>query len=285
MSDYKNSKWANEIIKLQNDDGSWGYFHTLSVSGKTPVTTEQALRRLSNLGYSIIDEPIQKCVSYMKDCLLGKKQLPDRREKLHNWDIFTNLMLSTWIRKFTGDCDSANKTADIWAGIISSAFADGVYNHERYAAAYQSAFRIKPKGGRLVDFVNFYLVSLISDCLDEETESVVFSYILNHDSGIYYVYGSRLSVLPEAFESKKASQYLGAIELLAQYKKSQGKLSFVIEWLNANKNENGKWDMGNMVNDKIYFPLSDSWRQKSAREVDCTYRIEKLMCGIMKQIT
>jgi len=78
MSDYKNSKWASEILNLQNEDGLWGYFHTLSEPSKTPITTEQALRRLFILGYSIIDEPIQKCVSYMNDCLLGKKQMPDR---------------------------------------------------------------------------------------------------------------------------------------------------------------------------------------------------------------
>jgi len=277
MSDYKNSKWASEILSLQKEDGSWGNFHTLSEPGKYPITTEQALRRLLVLGYSIEDEPIQNCVSYLHDCLLGKKQIPDRREKLHDWDIFTNLMLSTWIRKFTKDCDSANKTADIWANIISSAFVDGVYNHEKYITAYQSAFRIKPKGGRFIDFVSFYQISLISDCLDERIEPAVFDYILNHNSGIYYIYDSRLSVLPEAFQSKKASRYLGAIELLANYKKSKGKLSFVIEWLNANKNENGKWDMGSTVNDKVYFPLSDNWRQKSTREADCTYRIEKLI--------
>ena len=43
---------------------------------------------------------------------------------------------------------------------------------------------------------------------------------------------------------KKASRYLAAIELLVNYKKSKGKLSFVVDWLNENRNENGKWDMG-----------------------------------------
>jgi hypothetical protein len=280
MSDYKNSKWASEILNLQREDGSWGYFHTLSEPGKTPITTEQALRRLYILGYSIADEPIQKSVAYMNDCLLGKKQIPDRREKLHNWDIFTQLMLSTWIRKFTKDCDPANKIADIWANIISLAFADGGYNHDKYVAAYEEAFGIKPRGGRLMDFVNFYQVSLVSDCLDEPIESLVFDYILNHDTGIYYIYESRLSDLPEAFESKKASRYLAAIELLVNYKKSKGRLSFVVDWLNENRNENGKWDMGSTVKDKVYFPLSDNWRKRTSREADCTYRIEKLLWHI-----
>ncbi len=30
MSDYKDSRWASEIIGLQKDDGSWGFFHSLS---------------------------------------------------------------------------------------------------------------------------------------------------------------------------------------------------------------------------------------------------------------
>ncbi len=70
---YKNSKWAKEILCLQYDEGMWGYFHTLSEPRKHPVTTEQALRRLQILGYTIDDEPIQKAVEYMNDCLIGYK--------------------------------------------------------------------------------------------------------------------------------------------------------------------------------------------------------------------
>ena len=47
---YKDSKWAKEIISLQDKDGLWGYFHTLSVPKKQPITSEQALRRLQILG-------------------------------------------------------------------------------------------------------------------------------------------------------------------------------------------------------------------------------------------
>ena len=49
--DYKKGKWAGKITALQHDDGSWGYFHSLSnPTPKQPMTTEQALRRLMNLG-------------------------------------------------------------------------------------------------------------------------------------------------------------------------------------------------------------------------------------------
>jgi|GEM_PF-3001428 len=59
MSDYKSGKWAAKIIELQKDDGSWGYFHALTMpaSGKV-IATEQAINRLSRLGFTKDDDPI-----------------------------------------------------------------------------------------------------------------------------------------------------------------------------------------------------------------------------------
>ncbi len=279
---YKDSIWAKEIIAMQNRDGSWGYFHTLSEPNKSPITTEQALRRLQILGYTIDDEPIQKAVSYMSDCLAGKKQTPDRREKLHDWDIFTNLMLSTWIRRFTSEIDKANLVAEIWANIVTHAFLKGEYLHAEYMNAYESAFKMIPRGGRLIDFVSFYQVSLLANQLEASIESKVFDYILNKEDGIYYIYGRCLSVLPDIFVSKQASRYLGAIELLSLYQRNISKLKFVTDWLRSNQNQLGCWDMGGGSKDHIYFPLSDTWRRKNNREVDSTYRIKNLLFTLDK---
>ena len=131
---YKETKWAKEIISFQNKDGAWGYFHSLSEPKKHPMTTEQALRRLLFLGYTIDDVVIQRAVEYMSDCLQDKNQIPDRREKLHDWDIFTKMMLSTWIRKFTKQNNQANEVAELWAKIITEAFAGRIYNHSKYVS-------------------------------------------------------------------------------------------------------------------------------------------------------
>lgn len=275
---YKESRWAEKIINLQKQDGSWGYFHTLSEPGKNPVTTEQALRRLEILGFSINDECIQKAVMYMHDCLTGEKALPDRREKLHDWDIFTQLMLAAWIRRFTENDDKANHIADIWTLIISSAFKSGKYSQEDYLTAYRNVFSQEARGGRLVDFVSFYQVSLISDRLDLNTEGLVFDYIMKHSSGVYYIgYNRQACSLPNEFCSKNASRFLATIELMSLYKHNLKKLQFVLDWLHSNRNQEGKWDMGSSSKDFIHFPLSNSWRNKQARIDDCTYRIEKLI--------
>lgn len=277
---HKDGKWAKQIIALQDEDGKWGCFHSLSQFYNAPITTEQALRRLECLGYTIKDECIQKAVSYMDDCLIGKNTIPDRREKVHDWDIFTSMILSTWIRRFTDDNPHANKVAGQWGDVISAAFSDGTFDYDEYVLAYHEILGLKPKGGRLIDFVNFYPISLLNDCLDKRTQEAVMDYVLDRDNGIYYIYDKKISVLPQYFESREASRYLAAIELLARYEHTRYKLYFVIDWLNDNKNENGKWDMGKSVNDKMYFPLSDDWRKKEMREADCTERILNLITAI-----
>lgn len=280
MKDYKTSKWAERIISLQKPDGSWGYFHTLSSSAsRHGITTEQALRRLQILGYTLDDPPVRKAVEYLHACLEGKMHIPDRREKLHDWDIFTALMFSTWIRRFTSEDTLANTTAGKWAEVIGLAFAGGTYDHDSYTSVYKRVFGIAPKGGRIVDFVTFYQVSVLAGLLDKDVESAMFDYILEHDPGIYYIYEGCLSLLPERFDSKQAGRYLAAIELLTGYKSPEcrEKLRFVREWLEQNKGPVGMWDMGPAVKDGVNFPLSDSWRSAESRKQDCTYRIDKLL--------
>lgn len=279
---YKNSKWAHEILALQKADGSWGCFHTACGASNSSFTTEQALRRLKILGYTIDDAPIQKAVEYMLTCMKGHKAIPDRREKTHNWNIFTEMMLATWIREFTLSEEIASRVAMQWAEILSEAFLSGKYSHDAYRMAYSKRFAEKPRGARFVDFVSFYPVSLLSSSLEPKTERALLDYILNHPAGIYYIYNEPVGIkgiksAPAIFESKQASHYLAAIELLTRYRNSLDKLQFVVPWLKNNLNEHGKWDLGASANDKVYFPLSDDWRKVETRESDCTYRVQRLL--------
>lgn len=272
---HKEGKWAKQIIMQQDDEGKWGCFHSLSQFYDASISTEQALRRLETLGFTMDDSCIHKAVDYMSDCLVGRKAIPDRREKVSDWDVFSRLILATWIRRFTDSNVLANQVAGQWGSVITEAFSDGEFNEHRYISAYRDV--LKPKYGRINDFSMFYPVSLLRGCLDSSTEIAMVRYLLNREQGIYYIYDRKLSVLPENFQSREASRYLGAIELLAGFPMTKDQLGFVVDWLLSNRNENGKWDMGQSVNDKMYFPLSDDWRRVAVREADCTERIEKLL--------
>jgi hypothetical protein len=244
------------------------------------MTTEQALRRLEILGFTIADKPIKKAVKYMNDCLIGKNRIPDREEKTHNWNVFTGLILSTWIRIFTNKNEPANNIAGKWCEIINNSFKKD-YDHSVYVSKYENIFRIKmnPKAGRLVDFVNFYPISLLTNTLDKNIEPKYFKYILEHECGMYYVYDKKILNTPKSFKSKIANNYLRVIELLSKYDNPECKkqLKFIVKWLNENMTTEGVWDMGKESKDGINFPLSDSWRREEDRIKDCTYRINKLL--------
>lgn len=277
---YKEGKWASQIIALQEEDGKWGWFHSLSQFYNSPITTEQALRRLQILGFTIEDECIQKAVQYMNDCLIGKKMIPDRREKVHDWDVFTSLILSTWIRRFIRGNREADSVAGKWAEVITRGFQTGCYNREEYISAYQKV--LKPCGGRILEPYSFYQVSIVSDCLDSRIEETYLDYLINRETGIYYIYGSRISCPPPDLRSRNASSYLGAIELLADYKHAGAHLGFAADWLLDNRKENGMWDMGAAAKDNLYFPLSDNWRSEKTREFDCTKRVNELVSRLMR---
>lgn len=272
---HKGGKWTRQLIALQHEDGKWGTFHSMSQFYDAPITTEQALRRLEYLGFTEEDACIQKALAYMDDCLAGRNAIPDHREKIHDWDVFTALILSTWIRRYTGCNPRANVVARQWAEVVTAAFASGAYDHTAYEAAYRSI--LKPWGGRLVALSNFYPVSIVSGCLDPRTEIAFVSWLLRQEHGIYYIYDGLLSSPPAVFESREASRYLSAIELLARFEHTRPLLRFVVDWLDGCRNGRGLWDMGQAVNDKLCFPLSDSWRKAETREADCTYRISKLI--------
>ena len=272
---HKDGKWARQLIDLQRPDGSWGRFHSMATYGDSPVTTEQALRRLRILGFTMEDDCIRRAVDYMNDCLCGRNTIPDPREKLHNWDIFTALMLSARIREFTPNNPNANAVAQQWATVVSYALDAGNYDHARYLEAYRETFGLPPRGGRLVDFTSFYQLSLLRGMLGARKENALVKYVLEKPDGMYYIYDKPLNQPPD-FASLAASRYLGAIEVLAEYRHAREQLSFVSQWLEENCDADG-WDMGRNAKDGVYFPLSDDWRTTQHRIADCTERIGVLL--------
>jgi hypothetical protein len=276
---HKDGKFAQDIINLQNDDGTWGNaFHSLSQSNKRyQLTTEQALRRLKVLGFTINDAPIRKAVDCMTSCLQGERKIDNYWEKTHNWELFTQLMLSTWVRIFEPDNELALKFSKRWSNIIVKAFEHGTYNDEAYLDAYTCEFSSKPKGTRELDFSDFYHIHLLQGVLTERTEDDLLNYIIAKSNGIFYIYNKPIDKLPNDFASKETSWYLSAIEILSGYKLAKEKLRFVVEWLENNKDENNQWDLGTKANDNVYFPLSDSWKKEEYRKADCTERITSII--------
>lgn len=276
--EHKEGKWATQILEARHEDGMWGNFHTLSsqVKGR-PITTEQAIRRLYRLGYTIEDEVIKIVVDRMVLCIRDQKKIDNYYEKTHDWHLFEKLMLSAWIRIFDSQNPYALEVARGWADIVEKAFASGTYCREDDIKAFTEQQVRRPRSGFETGFGMFYHAVLLQGVLTTKTEHMFLDYYLSKPDGMYYIYDKPLNQVPGEFVSRGASCYLAAMEVLAGYEAANEKLSFVVEWLNDNKDENGQWDFGAKANDGVYFPLADSWRKAEDRKRDCTERVNRFL--------
>lgn len=275
------SKWVNDIIQLQWEDGSWGQFHSMSQFSQSPITTEQALRRLLILGLDKHDEVIRKALIYMEKYLVGESELRDRKEKKHDWDMLTRLFVATWILKIDPSNYLAKGIAKDWAKIITHAFSGDEYNHNAYKEAYYEVHK-SPKEKYMWGFENFYLVSILIGMLSSDIESKFLDYVINSKNGIYYIHNRCPKELPSSFCLKIASSYINTHELLSSYTCAKLKLQYFTDWVTNNISEDGFWDMGQLVRDKIQFPLSNSWREPINRKIDCTVRIQRILSKLNK---
>ena len=76
----------------------------------------------------------------MQASLNGERKIDNYWEKTHDWELFTKLILSTWIKKFDPKNEVALDFAKRWASVIEETFSDGAYNAEAYQNAYYTAF-------------------------------------------------------------------------------------------------------------------------------------------------
>lgn len=278
-SNHTRGKHAQEILAAQHPDGTWGeMFHSFAQpNGKSPLTTEQALRRLKVLGFTIEDEPIRRIVDCMVTCLKGERTIDNYRESGYDWDLFSRMMLSAWVRVFDPENEAALEHAKQWGKVIEAAFVDGSFNPKAYSEAFSTEFAKDHTPTKEIGFTIFYPMNLLQGVLTEKTERNMLDYVLTSQGGIYYIYAKSLKQLPTEFASRETSCYLAAIEILAGYKTAKEKLGFVVKWLEVKRDENGQWDLGAKAKDNVYFPLSDSWRKAEDRRADCTERIERLL--------
>ena len=278
--DRQGGKWAKQIIGLQHEDGSWGYYHSLSQPTKAqPMTTEQALRRLRVLGFTAEDEPVHRALQYTEKCFSSELSVPDRAEKQPDWPLFLRTMFAANIRLFVPEHELAAEAAGQWAEVVERAFMGGAFDQGLYDKAYMEVLRSKGnKVHYFKSFVNFYPIVLLSGTLSPETERRMLDYVLKYQGGIYYIgYNRSISKVPFEFASLEASRFIAMLELLSRYDTAREKLGFAVDWINDNKDEDGQWDMGAKANDGVYFPVSDSWKKAEDRKADCTNRIKALL--------
>lgn len=282
MADHRQGCWARELLALQRDDGTWPNwcFHSLAQPGNAPIATEQALRRLAALGFTIADEPIRRIVGTMAACLRGERKIDTYWEQGVDWAMFEPTMLAAWIRRFDPYQEDALAFARRWARVAEAAFCSGRLDDNAYRAAYEAEFRRRDRHPQPLGFMPFYHALLLPGTLTPDTERAMVRHILKRPDGMYYVYPRPLCHPPAEFASKATSLWLAALETLTAFPAARTELSFAGVWLRMSADPDGTWDMGAKAADRVCFPFSDSWRSPAVRRSDCTERIRTFLTHI-----
>ena len=276
MTDHRSGKWAANILASQQEDGTWGsVFHSMGQPNGNPLTTEQALRRLHALGFTITDEPIRRCVDTLSTCLRGERKIDAYWEKGLDWAMFEPLMLAAWIRRFDPAQPDALAFARRWAKVVEAAFAGGTLDESAWNATYEAEFHRKELHPNPLGLWALYHGMLLPDVLTPPTEQAFIRHILH--SGMYYIHPAPLTHPPAEIATKQASYWLAALEVLADYSCAREELAFAAAWLYLTADADVQWDFGSKASDKLYFPLSDSWRSAAIRKADCTARVRRFL--------
>ena len=274
--DFRQGKWAAAILSAQQPDGTWpGGFHGLASPGKAPLTTEQALRRLHALGFTIQDEPVRRCVDVMAACLRGERKIDAYWETGIDWAMFEPLMLAAWIRRFDPQQPDALAFGRRWARVAEAGFHSGEYDSAAWNNAYEAEFRRAARHPRSLGFSALYHTMLLPGLLSPSAERALVRHVLH--TGMYYVHERPLTPPPAVFQSRETTRWLAALSLLTDYPAAREELTFARVWLHLNARADGTWDMGTAAADRVYLPLSDSWRSEAARIADSTAVIRRIL--------
>ena len=260
-----------DLVLRQNPDGGFGRFH--SMNSDNSITTEKVLRRILFLNLDKNHSVVKKCIEYVKKCLYKDIIIPDRKEKVINWEVFEELMFSAWLNKFSVEDEKVTLNQLIWKSIIENSIIENKFNINEYKKQYRLMFG--QAGLREISPSSFYMVCLLRDKLTISAKQAYFQYIM--ERGIYYIYYKNLFEVPTIFDSKNTVYYLVAIRLISPYVTSKDDLKFVKDWIYKNQSQDGYWHMLNLKPDGIVFPRGDNWRKKENKFEDINNFINEVL--------
>ncbi len=258
-------------------------FHSLAEPRGALLSTEQALRRLYVLGFTKEDEPIRRTLDTLSACLRGERKIDASWEKGIDWAMFEPLMLAAWVRRFDPENPEALALGRRWARVAEAAFASGTLDASAWNAAYEQEFHRKERHPHPLGLWAFYHGMLLPGLLTEPAERALLHHLLTRPDGMYYIDPKPLMPPPAECSGRDTSRWLAALEVLSAWPTAPEALAFAAAWLRLSRRPDGTWDLGAGANDKVYLPLSDSWRREEARRADCTLRIERLLDRLEKR--
>lgn len=269
------SLWVRGLGAEQREDGGWGDFHSRSSGSTRRVpSTEVGVERAVALGLEREDPIPSRAHAYLLSLLEGVRPFPDRAERNDRWATGSRLFAAATLSLIDPASSALEPDRTLWREIASRALRTGSYREEDDVAAHAELTGATIRGSYLVLSGRYQLNLLgsVSGLLPAEIEESLLAWLWGKPDGIGYL-GERLP-LPAPEGAGRFDRWLSSHELLARCFPAWGRRAGdVVDWLCAQRSDEGFWDFGPRGSTSTALPLSDSWRTREARIADWTSRV------------
>ena len=129
---FYNSKWMEIIKSEQQEDGSFGRFHTMDSSVKKRIpTTERAVDSIKYLLLPRGNDFVDKLCLYMENILSKSLPWPDGFEQNKYYKAAQPLFVAAKLSVFGSQNKEFHSLFNTWHTILSESFSSGEYSKDR----------------------------------------------------------------------------------------------------------------------------------------------------------
>jgi hypothetical protein len=278
--DLQQSRWVRALKAAQEADGSWGRFHSQDTKRRTRFpTSEFAIMRGLALGLNKSDPVFRRATGYMRRVLRGQARWSDRYEKHEHFVIAVRLFTAAFLALIDPNDTALDAVWADWYEILRGACASDVYEVEAERRASLALLGTDVSGG-VVGLRSVHTVRLLgakSHQIPPAVQRAWLAHLWSEPTGLKYV-ETDLAGHPEDIEDRALGQWLLALETVAALEAWTEYGGDAIAWLWQQRGADGLWDFGPRHPRSASLPLSESWRKRGTRAIDCTTRLLALFC-------
>jgi hypothetical protein len=275
----RGSRWIQLLEAEQGADGSWGRFHTQDTKKKTRFpTSEFAIMRGLSLGLDKTAPVFRRAIDDMRRVLRGEARWSDTYEKHPHFVVAVRMFTAAYLALIDPDDPILDTVWADWFAILQRTCASGAYDveEERNASLALLGTDVSDSavGLRSVHTVN--LLAARSARIPADVQRAWLAHLWSEPAGLKYVEAD-LASLPEDIEDRVLSPWLRTLEAVSGLEGWTEHSDDAVTWLWQQRSANGLWDFGSRHPRSYYFPLSESWRKRGTRAIDCTTRVLALL--------
>ncbi len=184
----RESRWYRQLEDGMLGDGSYGRFHSMDSKDKTRrvfKTTEEAIRRMKDMGLPSYDMLIKKVCNIMSKYISGEEIWSDRCENFYGFEVTLNSMVGANMALLSNSSDDTHRYKKLCAFYLEEAYHDSdifrmdvwnEHNHDNYD------FLLKPWT------IHMLWLLYNNPYISELTLRKFMTYLWNREEGIYYLY-------------------------------------------------------------------------------------------------